>query len=135
MATQLHRLHRIGQSPWIDFVTRHLIQAGELHRLIERGIRGLTANPTIFEKAIAGSTDYDASIRKLVATGAGSAQIYEGLIIEDIRTAADVLRPIYDQTSGVDGYASIEVSPKLAYDTQAGRDALRRLAGAPVQMH
>ena len=126
MATQLHRLHRIGQSPWIDFVTRHLIQAGELQRLIERGIRGLTANPTIFEKAITGSTDYDASIRMLAASGAGPSQIYERLLMEDIRAAADVLRPIYDQTNGVDGFASIEVSPTLAYDTQATIDEARR---------
>lgn len=129
MAT-LQQLQQLGQSPWIDFVTRDLIRSGELQQLVARGIRGLTANPTIFERAITGSDDYDAAIKELVATGAQAPQIYETLLMEDIRAAADVLRPLYEQTRGADGYASIEVSPTLAADTGATIDEARRFARA-----
>jgi transaldolase len=119
MRTRLHQLQQLGQSPWIDIVTRDFVRSGQLQQLVERGIRGLTANPTIFQKAVASSSAYDASITDLAAAGADASRIYEALIVDDIRAAADVLRPLYDQTKGADGFASIEVSPKLASDTQA----------------
>ncbi len=130
MATKLRQLCEAGQSPWIDSITRALIRSGDLQRLVERGVRGLTANPTIFERAIIGSADYDAAIGALAADGAGSARIYEELLLDDIRDAADVLRPVYDQSGGADGYASIEVSPALADDTQATIAEARRYARA-----
>jgi transaldolase len=119
MRTRLHQLQQLGQSPWIDVVTRDFVRSGQLQQLVERGIRGLTANPTIFHKAVASSSAYDASIADLAVAGADASRIYEALIVDDIRAAADVLRPLYDQTKGADGFASIEVSPKLASDTQA----------------
>lgn len=119
MATPLQRLHERGQSPWVDNITRGSIRSGALRALIGEGIRGLTANPTIFQKAVSGSADYDDSVRELARRGMSSTEIYERLIVEDIRDAADVLRPLYDETDGGDGYASIEVSPKLAHDTEA----------------
>ncbi|WP_049822929.1 transaldolase [Thermobaculum terrenum] len=118
MRTRLHELIEQGQSPWIDYITRDIIKSGELQSLIDKGIRGLTSNPTIFEKAISSSKEYDEAFRELVQNGASQSEIYEGLIVEDIRMAADVLRPVYDETGGLDGYVSIEVNPKLAYDTE-----------------
>jgi len=118
MRTRLHELIEQGQSPWIDYITRDIIKSGELQSLIDKGIRGLTSNPTIFEKAISSSKEYDEAFRDLVQKGASQSEIYEGLIVEDIRMAADVLRPVYDETGGLDGYVSIEVNPKLAYDTE-----------------
>jgi transaldolase len=109
-----------GQSVWLDFIRRNLITSGELKHLIdEDGVRGMTSNPTIFQKAIAGSADYDESLRQaLQKDPRGDIKaLYETLAIEDIRLAADVLRPVYDATHGADGYVSFEVSPKLAHDT------------------
>jgi len=126
MATPLQQLVEIGQSPWYDNIRRGFIASGDLQTLIEGGIRGVTANPTIFEKAILGSSDYDEDIRDLLARGASSADIYETLLIADIGAAADVLRPLYDRTNGQDGYVSIEVSPKLAHDTDASIAEARR---------
>ncbi len=126
MATRLEELRQAGQSPWIDFIQRELIASGGLKDLIEKGITGVTANPTIFERAISGNTDYDEAVREMVARGASPGEIYEGLIVEDIRTTADVLRPIYDATDGADGYVSIEVSPRLAYDTHATIEEARK---------
>ena len=126
MTTRLRQLREMGQSPWIDYITRHLVASGELQRYIARGITGLTANPTIFAQAVLGSADYDAAIRSLAQAGAGPSQIYEALLVEDIRAAADVLRPLYDRTDGADGYASIEVSPALAHDTEATIAEARR---------
>jgi transaldolase/glucose-6-phosphate isomerase len=94
-----------------------MIKSGELQKLIELGVTGLTANPTIFEKAIAGSTDYDDALLRLAKAGKSAVEIYEDLVISDIQAAADLLRPVYDQTQGADGYASLEVSPHLASDT------------------
>jgi transaldolase len=119
MATPLQQLIELGQSPWYDDIRRSLLTSGRLRALLENGIRGVTVNPTIFEKAILDSTDYDEAIRDLLATGASPTAIYEHLLVEDIRAAADLLRPLYDQTTGADGYVSIEVSPRLAHDTQA----------------
>ncbi|MBA2364808.1 MAG: transaldolase, partial [Chloroflexia bacterium] len=117
--TTLQRLYEEqGQSPWIDNITRGMMSSGELQDYIDKGIRGLTSNPTIFEKAISSGEDYEAAMRDLVANGAGPSEIYDALITEDIQSAADLLRPLYESSSGVDGFVSIEVSPKLAYDTE-----------------
>ncbi len=108
---------RQGQAIWLDYIRRGLLKSGELQELIEQGISGVTSNPTIFEKAIVGSTDYDEVILALAKAGKDTGAIYEALAMEDIRTAADRLRPIYDQSSGLHGYVSLEVSPALAHDT------------------
>jgi transaldolase len=118
----------LGQSVWLDYIHRRMLQSGELRLLIERdGVRGVTSNPTIFEQAIAGSDLYDEAIAQLAGTGAETQTIYEALAIEDIRGAADLFRPLYDSTRGGDGYASFEVSPLLAHDTSATIAEARRL--------
>src|SRR5881296_3554255 len=116
----LKDLQKFGQSIWLDYIRRSLITSGELQRLIdEDGLRGITSNPSIFEKAIAGSTDYTAALATLEQAGDGDAMdIYEHLAIEDLQRAADTLRPVYDATGGRDGFVSMEVSPYLARDTQ-----------------
>jgi transaldolase len=129
----LKELQAQGQSVWLDYIRRDLIRTGELKRLVEEdGIRGITSNPTIFEKAIAGSTDYDDALRALLAkdpkTDVGA--LYERLAIDDIQMAADVLRAVYDETNGADGYVSFEVSPHLAHDTQATINEAKRLRAA-----
>ncbi len=117
---RLAEVSKLGQSIWYDNIRRGLITSGELKRLIdEDSVVGVTSNPTIFEKAIDGSADYDDAIRQLVARGVTDAkQVFEALAIEDIQSTADVLRPIYDRTDGLDGYISLEVSPVAANDTQ-----------------
>jgi transaldolase/glucose-6-phosphate isomerase len=107
-----------GQSLWLDNIRRQLITSGELARLRDEGLRGVTSNPTIFEKAVSGSTDYDESLVKLVGEGRKPDDILWDLMVEDIRGAADVFRPVYDQTKGADGFVSIEVSPDVARDTR-----------------
>jgi transaldolase len=126
----LKELARHGQSVWLDFISRKLICNGDLKRLVENdGVRGVTSNPTIFEKAIVGSTDYDQTLRALLSEDpdADVEKLYEPLAIEDIRMAADVLRSVYDETDAADGYVSLEVSPHLAHDTQATIAEARRL--------
>lgn len=114
----LVRLGQLGQSPWYDFITRELMASGELARLIaEDGLLGMTSNPTIFEKAIAGSTDYDADIRRLAGEGRDAAAIFEALAVTDVQAACDAFRMVNLETSGVDGLVSLEVSPTLAHDT------------------
>jgi len=122
-----------GQSIWLDYIRRNLIRSGELKRMVdEDGIRGVTSNPTIFEKAIAGSADYDDALREMLDRDpqADIEKLYELLAIEDIQMAADVLRAVYDSTGGDDGYVSLEVSPHLAHDTQGTIDAAKRLRAA-----
>ncbi|MCH7590037.1 hypothetical protein IIB34_03250 [PVC group bacterium] len=115
----LKQMYECGTSVWLDFISRKLIDSGELKKLIdEDGISGLTSNPTIFQKAIAGSPDYDESIKKLIKDGLTDDEIYESLVIKDIQNCADIFRPIYDKTEGRDGFVSLEVSPLLAYDTE-----------------
>jgi transaldolase/glucose-6-phosphate isomerase len=126
MVTQLQQLIEAGQSPWYDDIHRDLMRSGKLQALIQLGIRGATVNPSIFEKAVAGSTDYDGEIKELLGRGLGSSEIYEQLLVEDIRSAADLFRPIYDETGGADGYASIEVSPYLAGNTKGTIGEARR---------
>ncbi len=127
---QLKQLQECGQSVWMDNLSRHIIKTGELQRLLdEDNVTGLTSNPTIFEKAIDDSTDYDEEIKRLLGADAGidPAGIYERLSVEDIRMAADVLRPVYEDSQGGDGYASIEVSPHLSNDTAGSIEEARRL--------
>ena len=116
---ELHSKH--GQSIWLDYIRRHLLQSGEFARLVqEDGIRGVTSNPSIFEKAIAGSTDYESALaRDENRQDETASAIYERLAIADIQAAADILRPVYDESERRDGYVSMEVSPYLAHDTQA----------------
>src|SRR5207247_2598323 len=124
----LVELNRVGQSVWYDNVRRGLLKNGTLARLIERGeITGLTSNPTIFEKAIGGSTDYDDALQALVQQGLSTGEIFEVLAVEDLRAVADLLRPVYERTDRRDGYVSIEVSPGLANDTAGSLEEARRL--------
>jgi transaldolase/glucose-6-phosphate isomerase len=115
--TKLHEITQSGQAIWFDFIRRAFIDTGELQALLDKGVRGVTSNPTIFEKAIAGSTDYDWTMGNLVSEGKSTAEIYEALAFDDITKAAQLLRPLYDESDGSDGYVSIEVSPTLAHDT------------------
>jgi transaldolase len=116
--TKLDALFDAGQSVWFDFIRRSIITSGKLQHLVEQGVKGVTSNPAIFEKAIAGSTDYDADLKRLSKTDRSIKQIYEALALEDIRMAADVLASVYDLTQSHDGYVSLEVSPDLAHDTE-----------------
>jgi len=125
--SKLIELEKLGQSVWFDFIRRSLITSGELQALIDKGVRGITSNPAIFEKAIAGSNDYDEAISELIETGAGVDEIYESLAIEDISMVADLLRKIYDSTNGKDGYVSLEVNPHLADETEKTIAEARRL--------
>lgn len=127
MTNTIQQLRASGQSIWYDNIRRGMLKSGELQRLIDLGVSGLTSNPTIFEKAITGSADYDDALLELALAGKKAGEIYESLTMEDIRAAADLLRPIYDSTGGADGYASLEVDPHLAHDTDATVAEARRL--------
>src|SRR5882762_3903731 len=125
-ATQL--LHNLGQSIWLDNITRDLLNSGTLNRYIaELSVTGLTSNPTIFDHAIKNSTAYDAAIREQLRKGKSGEELFFELALEDITRAATLFRPIYDQTDGVDGWVSLEVSPLLAYDTASTLAAARVL--------
>ena len=115
----LFELYEAGTSVWLDYIRRSLMTSGELKRMIEDdAVVGMTSNPTIFEKAIGGSSDYDEALKTLVASGRSDEEIMLSLIVEDIQMAADVLKPVYEQTKHKDGYVSIEVLPRVADDTQ-----------------
>ncbi len=123
----LHRLHaEQDQSPWIDFIDRELISSGRLAELVDDGIRGLTSNPTIFAKAVA-TGQYDELIRREIQAGDDARQIYEEIAVSDVGDAADVLRTVYDASDGADGFASIEVEPDLADDTDGTLGRAREL--------
>jgi len=123
----IRNLFEKGQSIWCDNISRGMIDGGELQRLIRLGIVGVTSNPSIFMKAISGSGDYDARISELAQQGLDTMGIYEGLVIPDIADAADMLHPVYEGTHGLDGYVSLEVNPKLAFDTEGTIAEARRL--------
>ena len=135
MSSAIARLNDYGQSPWYDNLTRRLVHDGALARLItEDGIRGVTSNPTIFEKAMAGGEGYDEQLADLQRGGSAIDTIYWELVLADIRAAADVLRPTYDTLAGADGFVSVEVAPDRAYDTAATvtqRHWLRERADRP----
>jgi transaldolase len=131
MTNPLVRLGELGQSPWYDYITRDLVATGELRRLIrDDGLRGMTSNPTIFEKAIAGSAAYDADIRRLSEQGRSAGEIFEALAEADVRAACDEFAGLHQVTGGVDGQVSLEVSPTLAHDTHATIHEAERLWGA-----
>ncbi|MBH39470.1 MAG: transaldolase [SAR202 cluster bacterium] len=117
MPNTIQSIYTLGQSVWYDNISRGMLNSGGLKDLIDIGVTGLTANPTIFEKAISNSNDYDDQLFRMALDGKDRNEIYDGLVIRDIQEAADLLRPVYDKTYGIDGYASLEVSPRLAYDT------------------
>jgi len=117
-ATEL--LHNLGQSIWLDNITRQLLNSGTLKQYIdELSVTGLTSNPTIFNHAIKNSSDYDSDIRKKLKEGKKGEELFFELALDDITRATDIFRPIFDKTNGVDGFCSLEVSPLLAYDTQS----------------
>jgi transaldolase len=127
-ATKLQRLYREQrQSPWLDNLRRGYITSGELQRWVERGIRGITSNPTIFAKAIEGATDYDDQFRSLIERRMSVDDAYWDLVVDDILHALEILRPVYDESDGEDGFVSIEVAPGLARDTDGTIAAARQL--------
>ena len=115
--TKIQQLYQLGQSIWYDFIRRSLMTSGELQKLIDEGLRGMTSNPTIFDKAISGSSDYDDDLKELVKQYDSVPQIYEALALKDIGMAADLLLPVYEESNAGDGFVSLEVSPELAYRT------------------
>lgn len=133
--SKLHELAALGQSVWLDYIRRGFLKSGELSALIGSGLRGVTSNPTIFEQAITGSStsggdspgEYDHDLARLVAAGKTATEIYEQLAVEDIQMAADLLRGVYDETHGEDGYVSLEVNPTLARQTKETVDEVQRL--------
>jgi transaldolase len=129
------KLGQVGQSVWLDNITRGLLDSGKLEQYIrEFSVTGLTSNPSIYDKAIGGSSDYDEQIRRLSAGGAKTEEIFFDLALDDLRRAADLFRPTYDRTAGVDGFVSLEVSPLLADDaatTAADAARLHALAARP----
>ena len=111
-------LDEFGQSVWIDYISRALLKSGKLKKLIDQGVRGLTSNPTIFDKAISGSSDYDEMIGGLKEKHNSTFKIYDDITVRDIQEAADLLRQVYEDTAGVDGYVSLEIDPRLADDAE-----------------
>src|ERR1041385_8268433 len=128
MTNTLVEIAKLGQSIWYDNIRRAMLTSGDLARKIaEDDLRGVTSNPTIFEKAITGSNDYDEQLRALVAAGKSVDEIFEELVVEDIARAADTLKPAYDKCGGRDGFISLEVNPRLAYETKQTIDEAERL--------
>ncbi|MGI9107507.1 MAG: bifunctional transaldolase/phosoglucose isomerase [Pyrinomonadaceae bacterium] len=128
MSNPLVEIMKTGQSIWYDNIRRAMLVSGDLAKKIEEDdLRGVTSNPTIFEKAITGSNDYDEQMRTLVQAGKNVSEIYEDLVVQDIGNAADILKPVYDKTDGIDGYISLEVNPGFAYKTQETIDEADRL--------
>ena len=126
--TRMNEAAAIGQAIWLDFIRRSFLDSGELGDLVAKGLRGVTSNPSIFQKAITASTDYDAAVERLVGEGRSVNDIYETLAIQDIRRACDIMQPVYVSSDGLDGYVSLEVNPKLAYDTEGTVMEARRLS-------
>jgi len=125
--SKLNQLAEIGQSIWYDYIRRQFITGGELNDLIDKGLRGVTSNPSIFEKAIAGSNDYDEDLKSLIGKDLSTEEIYEKLAFKDIELATDLMLPVYEKTNRLDGYVSIEVSPKLAHLTDKTIEQAKRI--------
>lgn len=125
--TKLHALAEVGQSVWLDYIQRSLITSGGLQSYIDKGLRGITSNPSLFEEAITDSHDYDEQIQKLAMQEKSAQEIYEELTVEDARMAADVLRPVFNETDGLDGFFSLEVNPHLAHDRRGTIREAKRL--------
>ncbi|MBQ7196355.1 MAG: transaldolase [Synergistaceae bacterium] len=126
MATSIHETFNLGQSIWLDYINKAMINGG-LDEWIELGVTGVTTNPSIFENAIAKTSDYDDEIRSLAKAGKSSAEIYEVLTLQEVGAAADIMRPVYDKTNGKDGYVSLEVNPLLASDKDTTISEAKRL--------
>ncbi len=126
-STRLHELHDLGQSPWLDNLRRGWLRGGELAEWVDRGIRGLTSNPSIFQKAISSGSDYDEQFGDLMGAGTSVTDAYWDLVTTDIEGALSLLRPVYDASEGLDGYVSVEVAPDLARDPSGTEAAARRL--------
>src|SRR5919205_4151764 len=128
--TPLQELADHGQSVWIDYLSRPFVQDGDLAGLVDQGVVGVTSNPTIFQGAIAEGDAYDDQIRELVSDGEKEPkEIFIALAADDIRAACDLLKPVYDEGNGKDGYVSLEVDPNLAHDTEGTEDEAKRLHG------
>lgn len=130
MSNPVKELEKFGQSVWLDNISRGMIKNKELQKLIDEvGLKGVTSNPTIFQKAIGGGHHYDEQIRDLLSENSelSAGELFEILAVKDIQDATDILKPVYDKTNGVDGYVSIEVSPELAYDAEATLEEAKRL--------
>ena len=125
--TSIEQLAEFGQSVWLDNISRSIIESGRLQKLIELGLRGMTSNPTIFEKAISESSDYDERIKELHKAGKSTFEIYDDLTVRDIQDAADMFKPVYEKTNGQDGYVSLEINPELAYKTEETIEEGKRL--------
>lgn len=125
--TKLNDIHKLGQSVWIDQISRELFASGELQSLIDQGLRGMTSNPSIFMKSMTGSDAYNDDLARLVNQALDIETIYETLAISDIQQAANMLRPIFDSSNGADGFVSLEANPNLAHETQGTLDEIRRL--------
>jgi len=123
----VEQLAGFGQSVWFDNISRSLIESGQLQEMIALGVRGVTSNPTIFDKAISDSSDYDEKVRELHKGGKSTFEIYDDLTVRDIQDAADMFKPVYEKTNGLDGYVSLEINPELAYKTQETIEEGRRL--------
>jgi transketolase len=123
----LRKLLALGQSCWIDDLSRHMVRSGELARYAEEGVRGITSNPAIFAKAIADGRDYESDVTQLAMAGVSPAEIYDELVTTDVRGAGDALRPVFEESGGVDGFVSLEVSPHLAHDTRGSIESAKRL--------
>lgn len=116
--TKIEELAEFGQSVWLDSINRSMIENGKLQEMINTGLKGMTSNPTIFDKAISSSTDYDEKIKELHKLGKSTFEIYDELTVRDVQDAADIFKPVYEKTRGFDGYVSLEINPKLAWKTE-----------------
>ena len=125
--TKMHELAQIGQSVWLDYINRSMIESGKLKRLIEDGLRGMTSNPSIFNQVISTSKDYDEKIAQLKEARKSTFEIYDELTVKDIQDACDLFKPVYDATHRLDGYVSLEINPELANDTEASIKEGKRL--------
>ena len=127
---RLAALTSAGTSVWLDQIRRSVIDSGELQRMVdEDSLRGVTSNPAIFEKAILGSPDYDEELESLAREGLSAREVYRKMAVKDVQLACDVLRPVYDETGGKDGYVSLEVAPRLAHDTEGTLEQARQYWG------
>ncbi len=125
--SKIRELRKLGQSIWYDYIQRSFITSGELKKWVEQGLGGVTSNPSIFNKAIIGSADYNSDLKRLINENKSVGEIYEALAFEDIAMAADSLKPVYSSTGGKDGFVSLEVSPDLAHDTEKTVSEAKRL--------
>jgi transaldolase len=123
----MRALLRLGQSVWLDDLRRRMTRSGELASMIDQGLRGMTSNPSIFERAIGGSADYDAGLGELMNVHRSNRAVFEAIAVDDVREAADVFHPVYEESAGADGFVSIEVSPEVARDTEGSIAEARRL--------